>query len=92
MPIFKLKSKAFTRLVSFDAQPTWENLASEISLLFDIPMEAVGVTFIDEAGDLVTLTNEKDLQSFFDKFFIADTKFFPKFVVQNLDSPDGEFQ
>lgn len=45
-------------------------LASQISSLFnfDIPPLAVGVIFIDDAREVVTLTNEKDLRDFFDKF------------------------
>lgn len=63
-------------------------LAIEISSLFDIPTLAVGVIFIDDAREVVTLTNEKDLQNLFNKVSSADIKF----VVQNLIFPDPELQ
>ena len=85
---FKLKKSGLTKIAKFDAQPNRLELALEISSLFDIPPLAVGVIFLDDAGEVVTLTNEKDIQNLFNKVSSADIKF----VVQNLIFPDRELQ
>ena len=91
MPLvpFKLK-KANTpvRLAHFDVQPSWGDLASKISSLFNIPLKDVGVAFFDKAKDVVTLTNEQDLQYFYKSFDQSSEEI--KFVVQDLQTPDGE--
>jgi hypothetical protein len=86
---FKLK-KANTpaRLAHFDARPHWEDLASKIANLFNTPPKDIGVAFIDKAKDAVTLTNDQELQDFYQSFDQSSGEI--KFVVQDLQTPDGE--
>jgi hypothetical protein len=86
---FKLKkADASTRHANFPKNPSWGNLASVISLLFDVPLDRVGVAFIDEDKNARSLANEQELQSFYDSLDHSPGVF--KFVVQDLTAPDGE--
>jgi len=86
---FKLKNaKAPTRLAYFDTQPTWGDLASKIAKLFDIPLNDVGVAFVDKRKDAITLNDEEDLQGFYNSLDQSSEEI--KFVVQDLRTPDGE--
>jgi hypothetical protein len=88
--VFKLKkANAPSRLAVFDVPPSWEQLASRITQYFDIPLGDVGVAFVDENKETVVLVDEQELQYFYKSFFqSAQEKI--KFVVQNLQTPDGE--
>jgi hypothetical protein len=85
---FKLKkADASTRHANFPKNPSWGNLASVISLLFDVPLDRVGVAFIDEDKNARSLANEQELQSFYDSLDHSPGVF--KFVVQDLTAPDA---
>ena len=86
---FKLK-KANTpsRFAHFDEKPSWADLASKISQLFNIPTDRVGVAFIAKDKDPDILANEQDLQLFY-KFLDKSSQEI-KFVVQDLQTPDRE--
>ena len=91
MPVFPFKLKkanAPTRLAYFDAPPSWGDLALKIAELFDIPAKDVGVAFVDKAKDAVTLTNDQELQQFYKHLDQSSEE--NKFVVQDLQTPDGE--
>jgi len=91
MPVFSFKLKKAndpTRLADFDAPPSWEDLALKISKLFDIPAKDVGVAFVDKAKGAVTLTNDQELQQFYKHLDQSSEEI--KFVVQDLQTPDGE--
>ena len=91
MPLvpFKLKkANAPAKLAHFDAQPSWGDLASKIANLFNIPPKDIGVAFIDKAKDAVTLTNDQELQDFYQSFDRSSEEV--KFVVQDLQTSDGE--
>jgi Wiskott-Aldrich syndrome protein len=83
----KLKqANAPSRVAGFDGQPSWNDLASKITHLFNIPLDRVGVAFVDEAGEPVILTDEQGLQDFY-KDYQSSGKV--EFVVQDLQTPDG---
>jgi hypothetical protein len=82
------KANAPTRLAEFDTQPNWEDLASKIAQLFDIPLKDVGVAFVDKRNDTIILNNEQDLQLFYKSLDHSSEEI--KFVVQDLRTPDGE--
>jgi Wiskott-Aldrich syndrome protein len=85
--LFKLKqANAPTRIAGFDGQPSWHDLASRITHLFNIPLDRVGVAFVDEAREPVILTGEQGLQDFY-KDYQSSGKV--KFVVRDLQTPDG---
>lgn len=86
---FKLK-KANTpsRFAHFDEKPSWADLASKISPLFNIPTDRVGVAFIAKDKDPDILANEQDLQLFY-KFLDKSSQEI-NFVVQDLQTPDRE--
>ena len=82
------KANASTKLTSFDKKPSWGELASEITRLFGVPQEYVGVAFINEDKDTISLANKDVLQVFY-----GSLDRFPqviKLVVQDLRAPDSE--
>ena len=81
------KANAPTRLADFDTQPSWEDLSSKIAKLFDIPLKDVGVAFVDKRNEAVTLNNEQDIQRFYKSLDQSSEEI--KFVVQDLQTPDG---
>jgi PB1 domain. len=92
MPLipFKLKkANAPTRLADFDIQPSWEDLASRVHQLFNIPSEHVGVAFVDKDKDMVLLTNEQELVYFYKSLYQQSSQEI-KFVVQDLQYLDSE--
>lgn len=86
---FKLK-KANTpsRFAHFDEQPSWADLASKISQLFNIPSDRIGVAFITKDKEPDILANERDLHLFYK--FLDQSSQEIKFVVQDLQTPDRE--
>jgi hypothetical protein len=63
--IFKVKrANHITRFAIFTFQPSWGDLATRISGLFDIPFEDIVVVFIKNKGP-VPLSNDEELQSFY---------------------------
>ena len=91
MPLarFKLKkADASTQHANFHEQPSWRDLASEIALLFNIPLDHVGVAFIGNDKDTITLHNEHGLQRFYTS--LDQFSGVIKFVVQDLAAPDSE--
>ncbi|SRR6266576_4798434 len=83
------KAKAPTRLIYFDVQPSWGDLASKIVRLYDVSSENVSVTFFDEAKDTVTITSDEELQHFYKRYYQPSKEI--KFVVQDLQFPDREW-
>jgi hypothetical protein len=57
---FKLKkANASTQLTTFDKQPRWRDLVTEITLLFGIPPDDVIVSYIDKDKETITLHDEE---------------------------------
>ena len=64
---FKLKkADTSTRHEYFHEKPSWEDLASEITRSFGVPPHYAGVVFIDKDKKPISLTNEQELQGFYD--------------------------
>jgi hypothetical protein len=85
---FKLKkADASTKLANFHEKPSWGDLASEITRLFGIPPECVGVAFIDK-DKTISLTNEQELQGFYSSLDHSTQVI--KLVVQDSRAPDSE--
>jgi hypothetical protein len=83
------KAMAPTKLTFFDVQPSWGDLASKIVGLYsDVSLNAVSITFFDEAKDKVTIDSEEKLQRFYRRFDQPPKGI--KFVVQDLQFPDRE--
>ncbi|KAI9065937.1 hypothetical protein FKP32DRAFT_1602153 [Trametes sanguinea] len=53
------------RRVTFQERPSWNQLAAKIESLYDIPAQNVGVSYVDNDGDEVTLSSEEELQDFY---------------------------
>ncbi len=91
MSLVRLKRAPFpTRVEAFDARPSWAELASRITKIFDIPLENVGVAYVDEANKTSTsvVTNELALLEYYDSISEA-VKI--KFVVVNVEQHDSKF-
>ena len=86
---FKLKkADASTKLTSFDKKPSWGDLALKITQLFGVPQEYVGVAFIDEHKEPISLTNEQELQGFYGSLDLSTQVI--KLVVQDSRAPHSE--
>ncbi|KZT70580.1 hypothetical protein DAEQUDRAFT_756221 [Daedalea quercina L-15889] len=55
-----------TRKVTFEARPSWDELATRIESLFDIPKEHVAVSYVDSDNDEVTMNTQTELQDYYD--------------------------
>ncbi|KAJ7161424.1 hypothetical protein C8R43DRAFT_881082 [Mycena crocata] len=79
---FKLtKRDGLTRRVVFQGPPTWPALSTKIHELFQIPIDKVGVSYIDSDMDEVTLSSEAELRDYYQAFPSGEVI---KFVVQDL--------
>ncbi|KAF8528307.1 hypothetical protein JB92DRAFT_3087081 [Gautieria morchelliformis] len=56
---------ALMRRVTFAEQPTWFSLASRIEGLYGIPLQDVGVSYIDTDGDEITLSTHEELRDYY---------------------------
>jgi hypothetical protein len=89
MPLIKFKKpNASTILEFFDALPSWENLSLKIANIFHIPTKNVGVAYVDNATELITVINEQGLQQYYTSLGQPGDV---KFVVQDIQNPDREF-
>jgi hypothetical protein len=88
MTLFELKkANAFTRLVDFQQQPIWEELVSEIEAIYRIPSDRVEIAFLDRKGETVVINNNEGLLCFYESSYQPPEV--PKFVVQDMEVPDG---
>jgi len=63
---FKLSmSDGLTRRISFPNRPSWTELATRIHVLCRIPLNRLGVSYVDSDGDEVTLSSEEELRDFY---------------------------
>ena len=86
---FKLsKRDGLTRRITFADEPAWPTLAATIELHYGIPIDKVGVSYIDSDGDEVTLSSQEELQDFYQDFYpdFYQPSQAIKFVVQDLRS------
>jgi hypothetical protein len=87
---FKLsKSDGHTRRLVFPDLPTWEVLASRLEHLYSIPLDKIGVSYIDNDNDEITLSSNDELQDFYRLSRRSDEVI--KFAVLDLrSSRDGQ--
>jgi len=89
MSLVRLMRHPFpTRVEAFVARPSWADLASRISKIFDIQLENVAVAYVDEANETFVVTNELALLEYYDSISEA-VKI--KFVVVDVKQHDSEF-
>jgi len=63
---FKLSmSDGLTRRISFPNRPSWTELATRIHTLCRIPLNRLGLSYVDSDGDEVTLSSEEELRDFY---------------------------
>ncbi|KAM5533965.1 hypothetical protein V8D89_012390 [Ganoderma adspersum] len=62
---FSKPPDGLVRRVTFPERPSWETLAIKIQSLYDIPLPSIGVSYVDNDGDEVTLSSEDELQDFY---------------------------
>ena len=63
---FKLSmSDGLTRRISFPNRPSWTELATRIHALCHIPLNRLGISYVDSDGDEVTLSSEEELRDFY---------------------------
>jgi hypothetical protein len=77
-----------TRVEAFDARPSWADLASRISKIFDIQLENVAVAYVDEANETSLVTNQLALLEYYESISEA-VKI--KFVVVDVKQHHSEF-
>jgi len=77
-----------TKHADFPENPSWGDLASMITQLFNIPPAHIGVAFIDKDKNTISLANNQELQGFYHSLYHSPQVI--KFVVQDLTAPDGE--
>ena len=53
------------RRLSFSETPTWSLLASKLHALYGISLDNVGVSYVDNDGDEITLSSDEELQDFY---------------------------
>ena len=83
--IFKLKrANAITRFATFASPPSWKDLSTRISGLFDIPVGDILLVYIDNTP--TALADDEELQNFYQKIQ-SDEEI--RFVVQDKENMDG---
>ncbi|CAG8451684.1 6243_t:CDS:1 [Cetraspora pellucida] len=56
------------RFIMPTSAPSWEELSTKIRQVFEIPNQLrIGLTYLDEEGDVITLSSENELQEFYDE-------------------------
>lgn len=53
------------RRLSFSEPPTWSLLASKLNVLYGISQDNVGVSYVDNDDDEITLSTDEELQDFY---------------------------
>ncbi|KAK7694994.1 hypothetical protein QCA50_002182 [Cerrena zonata] len=89
---FSKPPDGLTRRVMFYNRPPWSELAAKIEDLFAISRDHVGVSYLDNEGDEVTLSSEEELQDYYRLNYnepVGDTP--PKairFTIVDLNAPE----
>ena len=69
---FTKPSDGFIRRAGFSSPPSWAELSTKIEALYKISSENVGVTYIDEEGDEITLNSDEELQDLYNDYQGSD--------------------
>ncbi|TFK90802.1 hypothetical protein K466DRAFT_660549 [Polyporus arcularius HHB13444] len=86
---FNKPPDGLVRRVTFPEKPSWDALAAKIEALYDIPAPSIGVSYVDNDGDEVTLSSEEELQDFYQSAAQQrndSTLNLVKFTVRDLDA------
>ena len=85
---FKLKKdNASMQLVIFQERPSWEDLALQITNLFNVPEEHVGMVYGNDNRDMIHLNNQEDLQRLYR--YLGHSSEVAEFVVQDIAALDN---
>jgi hypothetical protein len=67
---FKLtKLNGLTRKATFQELPSWPELSVKLHTLFDIPIDKVGVSYLDNDNDEITASSEEELQDYYQSLY-----------------------
>ncbi|KAK7064102.1 F-box domain-containing protein [Favolaschia claudopus] len=80
---FKLTGRGLIRRVNFSSQPSWNTLSHRIHTLFGIPIEQVGVSYVDSDNDEITISSESELIDYYQSVSASDVV---KFSVRDLSA------
>ena len=58
-------AEGVNRRLSFSEPPTWPLLASKLHVLYGISVDNVGVTYVDNDNDEITVSSDEELQDFY---------------------------
>ncbi|KAJ8702244.1 hypothetical protein PTI98_000980 [Pleurotus ostreatus] len=82
---FKLtKRDGLTRRITFPSWPDWQTLAQKIESLYNIPFDNIGVSYVDNDGDEVTLSSQEELEDY--RFTTYEPGKLAKFTVQDISA------
>ncbi|GJJ09930.1 hypothetical protein Clacol_004154 [Clathrus columnatus] len=70
-----------TRRLTFDSQPTWVELAHRVHDLYFIPLDDIGLVYVDE--DEITVSSNPELQDYHDSLR-GNNASTHKFLIRNL--------
>jgi PB1 domain len=84
--LFKFTKDGVTRRVTLSANVPWLDVASKIETLYNIPMERVGVSYVDSDGDEITISTQEELQDYYRARGPSSSYEFIKLTVVDLDS------
>lgn len=62
---FKLKFNGHIRRIAFQELPNWPDLAVKLQALYNIPLDTLGVSYIDDDNDEITVSSDEELQDFY---------------------------
>lgn len=62
---FKLKYNSVTRRIAFQEWPKWLDLAEKLHSLYGLPLDKIGVSYIDDDDDEITVSSNEELQDFY---------------------------
>ena len=60
-----ISPEGVNRRLSFSEPPTWSLLASKLHVFYGISLDSVGVSYIDNNNDEITLSSDEKLQDFY---------------------------
>ncbi|KAI0673332.1 hypothetical protein C8Q78DRAFT_1076353 [Trametes maxima] len=84
---FSQHPDGLVRRVTFQDKPSWNELAVKINSLYNIPVQSIGVSYVDTDGDEVTLSSEEELQDFYQSSAMPRGNFtLVKLSVRDLDA------
>lgn len=84
---FKLTKDGHTRSAAFPEPPSWSELAAKLQSLYQIPIDKIGVSYVDADNDEITASSNEELQDFYQASYQPGTVV--KLNVWDLSIPRG---